>query len=123
MAGIPHRCWRCWARITLSKPWWEFRVEAKKRCPSCGRKSLYIDKDRVRRNLNYGKLLCHCEAYHFPHRKKSGTCILGPNPLGIDDPVSPDDPRLDRETQEKLLEEYNLAGTSPDITCTGDHND
>jgi hypothetical protein len=106
MAGIPFRCWRCNARNTLPKPWWEYATGAKRRCKVCGRSSLFLDKARAKRNKQYlKKYVCHCGAYHYPHRKGSGECEHGPNPYGINNPVSPDDPRLDEESRRKVLEE------------------
>ena len=106
MAGIPYRCWRCGARQTLPKPWWEYAREDKRRCRRCGRSSLFLDKTRDRRNKNYQEILCGCGAYHYPHRKGSGICSHGPNPYGLYNPVSPDDPRLSAEMREALTPCY-----------------
>jgi len=100
---LPHRCSRCYRRITLPYHWQTSGKPIK--CASCGYEKFYIDKDRLNRS---NKENCCCEAYPYPHRKKSGECKYGNNPCGINNPVDPSDPRLDEISREKVLKELGL---------------
>lgn len=81
-AKIPHRCWRCWRRFSLRFLWWSYKRRVV--CPSCGRgDSIFVDKDRLNRNKDYGPFLCLCHGYHYPHRVGSGKCVYGSDPLGM----------------------------------------
>ena len=66
--GFPHRCSKCQKRYTFSRIWNEYIIN--KKC-SCGSKSFYIDKHRIRFNKQQR---CNCTGYHFPHRNGSRYC-------------------------------------------------
>lgn len=42
------------------------------RCPSCSRPGRL---DRWANAKPWRALVCHCDAYHFPHRQQGGCCV------------------------------------------------
>lgn len=68
---LPHRCWRCDLRRTLSKRLDDYVRTPK--CKRCGTRSLYLCKDRLAKNWGR-KHKCNCGGYWFPHRKGSKWC-------------------------------------------------
>jgi hypothetical protein len=75
----PCRCKRCRGRKTFKRHPADYKVQ--KRC-SCGGE-YSVDSYRLRKE--HKLTLCHCEAYWFPHRRGSGTCIQVVSTQGVID--------------------------------------
>lgn len=64
----PCRCKKCRGRKTFRKHPLDYVREPK--C-SCGGS---YSVDSYRQNTEHRRVLCHCDAYWFPHRQGSGNC-------------------------------------------------
>ena len=75
-----YRCWKrmadgkkCGGRKTLKKMIAFYVREPK--CPNCGNKTLVLDRHRMENEVGGNKPACHCDGYHFPHRRGSKWCV------------------------------------------------
>jgi len=72
---LPHRCGKCWKRVTLAKPLAEYIRPPK--CKGCGSTKLFLCKDRLPQRWGRKKK-CNCGGWWFPHRKGCKGCYESP---------------------------------------------
>jgi hypothetical protein len=101
--GLPCRAWAVWSTSEQLCAVHLYPTRRKQR-----EMTEAIRKEQARRHSP----ICHCDAYDWPHRKRSGLCRGAAGPLGIwPTPAGQREPgKLRRREVRRRLRKYGLFG-------------